>query len=260
MIEQKALETEVARLLDVLYRRRLDILGGIQLDRLLQKNPYLYRAMGISQAEEWVENLLQAFVSSSDETIFGNEFFEPLALWSAKAAEFPNDKRDVTVGGGAGYDVGIETESAYRAIAVKSGTNIFNAQSNSAQTTQFAALQSRLKKTGKQFLPIIGYGYGRRGSSRGATDKIAGQKFWHLLTGEQGFYLRVGSAIDVASAAHRAEYQDALDKKRNQLLREFMINFVDESGTIHWNAILEYNSGEVRPAPLKNAPEPPTSS
>lgn len=254
MIEQQALEAEVDRLLKVVYGKRFATLEKLTLSKLLSKNPYLYRGLGIVKAEEWVDEVLAAFISSSDETVFGNEFFEPLALWAAKAAEFPGDKREVTVGGGAGYDVGIETASAYRAVAIKSGKKIFNSQSSSAQGDQFLALQSRLKKTGKQFLPIIGYGYGRKTTRKESpTERLAGQKLWQLLTNEADFYLRIGQAIGKFAADHRQLYTEALDKKRNQLLRQFLVNFVDDSGTIQWDAILKYNSGEPRPARLKTA-------
>jgi len=46
---------------------------------LSKKNPYLFRAIGTEKASEIVEDILKAFISSSDEGMFGDAFFEPIA-------------------------------------------------------------------------------------------------------------------------------------------------------------------------------------
>ena len=126
MISDIALQQEVGRLLETLYQKRYGALAKLKLEKLLGKNPYLYRALGISDASEFINQLMVAFVSSSDETIFGNDFFEPLAIFAARHGDaVDHEKRTVSVGAGAGQDIAIETASAYLAIAVKSGTNIF---------------------------------------------------------------------------------------------------------------------------------------
>ena len=67
------------------------------------------RAIGIQKVSEIVTQILLAYMSSSDETIFGDAFFEPLVKFCS-----------------GGVDVAIETETVYKAISVKSGPNIFN--------------------------------------------------------------------------------------------------------------------------------------
>ena len=72
------LEALIRKSLDEFYRRRLQKLSTLKLgDTLRKKNPYLFRAMGIQNAAEIVEGILQAYMSSSDEGIFGDVFFEP---------------------------------------------------------------------------------------------------------------------------------------------------------------------------------------
>jgi Type II restriction endonuclease EcoO109I len=248
MIDEIALDAEVGRLLGKLYGRRFAALEGLKLTKLLNKNPYLYRAVGLNDPAKLIEQMLMAFISSSDETIFGNEFFEPLALWSARASTGNlGDKRTVTVGGGAGQDIAIETATTYLAISVKSGKNIFNSQSDKGQSSEFDALRARMKKLGKQFQPVIGYGYGRKSAKKASSvEKLAGQKFWELLTGEEDFYLRIVCSIGQFSGNHGADYTVVFDNKRTQLLREFMINFVNPDGTINWNEISRFNSSSER--------------
>ncbi|MBB5017811.1 hypothetical protein HNQ59_001081 [Chitinivorax tropicus] len=46
-------------------------------------------------------------------------------------------------------------------------------------------------------------------------------------------------------------YKDAYALKKSKLLRDFMLNFVAESGEIIWDAVVTFNSSEKRPKPLK---------
>ncbi|GAA0209766.1 PmeII family type II restriction endonuclease [Kangiella japonica] len=255
MINQIALDNEVKRLLDILYEKRFEKLNEIKLSRLLKKNPYLFRSVGIINCSDLIDAQLDAFLSSSDETIFGNDFFEPLALWTATNAEF-QDPRIVTVGSASGTDLSIETSDSYLAIAVKSGTNIFNSQSTKGQSTEFLELQSRLRKLKKEIRTIIGYGYGRNKASKKSTkEKYAGQAFWYLLSGEEDFYLRISDSIGKSAIEHRQEYLESYNKTKNRLLKHLMVNFVEDNGELNWHKIVEYNSSIEKPEKIKESNE-----
>ena len=255
MIDGHVLQNEVARLLTVLYEKRFGALGRLTLTKLLSKNPYLYRALGLTRPSDFIEQVLVAFVSSSDETIFGNDFLEPLAIFSAQQAALTGaGGATVTVGAGAGQDIAIETATHYMAISVKSGKNIFNAQSDKGQSAEFKAMRARLKKLGKTFKPVIGYGYGRkRANPASEVEKLAGQAFWHMLTGEQDYFLRISQAMGHIAGLHGAAYKAAFEKTYNALLKQFMGNFVADDGEIQWEKLVEFNSAVQRPASLKVA-------
>lgn len=258
MIDETKLDTKVGELLEVLYAKRFAKLEKLTLTKLINKNPYLYRAIGVDDPPGFIDQLLSAFVSSSDETIFGNDFLEPLAMWSAEQSDqHDGGTRSVTVGAGAGQDIAIETANAYLAISVKSGKNIFNSQSDKGQATEFDALQARLKKLNKQFRAIIGYGYGRK-QNKSATviEKLAGQVFWELLTGESDYYLRIARSIGKYAESHGEAYKKAYETKKLQLLRVFMLNFVTPDGQVLWDEIVTFNSAKNRPTRLVN-PKPP---
>lgn len=257
MIAAQKLDAKVAELLDVLYVRRIAQLQALTLTMLLNKNPYLFRAIGIVRPDHFLDGLLGARISSSDETIFGNEFFEPLALWAAEHADIPG--RKVSVGAGAGQDISIESATEYFAISVKSGKNIFNSQSDKGQKVEFDQLEARLKKLKKAFHKVVGFGYGRQAAPKVATPvmKKAGQDFWELLTGESDFYVRISDAISKPASIHKAAFDEILLKKHSELLRQFMIDFVDEDGTVLWQKVVEFNSSRARPARPRALPSVP---
>lgn len=68
---------------DPYYRRQQATLLGLTLTKsgglLKRKNPYLFRAKNIQTSGEFVKYALDAFLSSSEETMFGN-FLERLAI------------------------------------------------------------------------------------------------------------------------------------------------------------------------------------
>jgi hypothetical protein len=254
MISDSKLNKEVGRLLSILYEKRFGALDRLTLGKLLNKNPYLYRALGLSDASEFISQLLIAYVSSSDETIFGNDFIEPLAVFSAQNRDvLPGDVWQVSVGASAGQDIAIETANSYLAISVKSSKNILNSQSAKGQSGEFQSLQARLKKINKLFRPIIGFGYGRKASKKeNVIEKLAGQAFWETLTGEPDFYLRISNAMTSFARQHGALYKDAFESKHQQLLREFMIDYVSPKGVILWDKVVIFNSATEKPKkPIK---------
>jgi Type II restriction endonuclease EcoO109I len=149
------IEPLIRQSLDNFYQRRINKLSGLKLkDTLKKKNPYLFRAVGIQKASEIVERLLRDYMSSSDEGIFGDAFFEPIVkICSGGVAA-----------SGEGIDVVVETEAVYKPVAVKSGPNIFNASQAKRMNQEFMSLRSRMHKLHKKFDPLLGHGYGCKNS------------------------------------------------------------------------------------------------
>ncbi len=248
MIDSKDLEKKIGELLTNFYARRIQALGSLQLGKTLKrKNPYLYKAIGTVDATEIVEELLRAHISSSDETLFGNEFFEPLAKWVAKAA---NPSYNVAISHGEGIDITIETETVIMGVAVKSGTSVFNAQSKRKQALDFHALRRRLQKATQRFDPIVTYCYGRkqqRAKSTTEFQEMAGQATWELLTGESDFYLRVIHLMQERPAEHRPIFQAEFDKAKNRFARDLLLDFSTQDGSINWDKLARYNSSKEQP-------------
>lgn len=236
-----ALERIVSERLDDFYERRIQKLAKLKLDDTLKrKNPYLFRAIGMEDATEIVERLLSAFTSSSDEGIFGDAFFEPLASAVSGGKPSPSE----------GVDIAIHDDDKYLAIAVKSGPSVFNAQSKKRQNQDFQALYSRLQKLQKHFDALVGYGYGRKDSP--ANDKkifreLAGQAFWCELTGDEEFYLRILKVMATRPVEHKNAYQKEWTKAKNRFVREFSEKYCKENGEIDWEKILRMNSRRKKP-------------
>jgi hypothetical protein len=232
------LEAIVGNLLDDFYRRRIEKINTLSLrETLARKNPYLYKAIGIENASDIVTEILTAYMSSSDEGIFGDALFEPLAE---------------AIGGGhvaetEGVDVIVEEDNVYHAYAVKSGTSVFNADSRKKQAENFATLRSRVAKRKKAFDAVVGYGYGKKDTpiNKQGFREVAGQVFWEELTGDPDFYLKIIDAMGNKPQEHEAQYQVALKNAVERFTDEFKKEFCLEDGSIDWEKIVKYNSGKV---------------
>jgi len=220
------------------HKRRLERLNTLRLKQVLRrKNPYLFKAVGTQSAPEIVGSLLSAYISSSDEGIFGDAFFEPIAKAVSGGVVSPNE----------GVDIAIETKTKYLAIAVKSGPNQYNASQKKRQNDEFNALRSRLMKLKKQFDALLGHCYGQLSTepskSRIYRDR-SGQEFWYEITGDKNFYLKLIELMnDDVINTHKHDYKDAWEQAVNRYLREFTNDFCLESGAINWEKLVQFNSG-----------------
>ena len=225
----------VAESLTCFYDKLTQKLDTVDIYKVLKKkNIYLYRAKGVSSASEICESILSAFVSSSEETIFGNEFFEPLAIVLSGGQKAMTEGADITV----------DKNGAIFTIAVKSGTSVFNSDSRKRQEQNFASAQRRAQQARKAFVPVIGYGYGVKRLRAGSIyQELAGQDFWYWLTGDEDFYIRIidlmGTKPDEYADIFRGFYTRAL----NRMIRDFTVDFCDDRGDINWEKLIQYNSG-----------------
>ena len=117
-----------------------------------------------------------------------------------------------------------------------------------------------MKKLKKAFHKVVGFGYGRQATPKVATPvmKKAGQDFWELLTGEQDFYVRISDAISKPATIHKAAFDEMLLKKHSELLRQFMIDFVNRDGTVRWQKVVEFNSARARPGRSRTTQNTPS--
>ena len=233
------LERLIAKCLHDFYNRRIKRIQELKLREFLsKKNPYLFRAIGTEKASDIVEDVLRAFISSSDEGMFGDAFFEPIAKLASGGVVAPSE----------GVDVAIETKDRYTAIAVKSGTNWGNSSQLKKQNENFIALQSRLYKLHKQFDAVIGHGYGRKkGKPKGKIYRnISGQAFWAEITGDPDFYLKLIRLMKNEPQKHKQKYKKAWGAAVNRFTGEFIGDFCFPDGNIDWEKLVQFVSQEKR--------------
>ncbi len=120
--DEQAVIEAIAQALDTFYENLIRKIDDLNINKVMKrKNPYLYRAKAMQSASDIVDSVLTAFVSSSEETIFGNCFFEPIAIAASNGNKALAEGIDIMI-----QDKETNTISAF---AVKSGPSVFNADS-----------------------------------------------------------------------------------------------------------------------------------
>ena len=82
------------------HQRRIKSLEDLTLSKLLKKNPYLFKAKNITTASQLIEGLLEAFLSSSEEKLFGDFlplFMPPFGVNLADFLQLFGVKRERTI-------------------------------------------------------------------------------------------------------------------------------------------------------------------
>jgi hypothetical protein len=241
-MDTSALESLIERCLQDFYERRLKKLEELRLsDVLLRKNPYLFKALATEKASDIVEQILRAYIDASDETIFGDAFFEPVArmVSGGKASD------------AEGADIVIEGQKRVVAIALKSGPNIYNSSQKKRQSEEFAAVRNRLYKLQKQFDPILGHAYGRVKTeptgNRIYRDR-SGQAFWTEITGDPDFYLKIIRLMKDTPIKHKEKYTSTWNALVNRFTVEFARDFCFTNGHINWEKLVRFVSEDITPA------------
>jgi hypothetical protein len=238
--EQEVVQA-IASALDTFYNTLIEKIDGLDIVKIMKrKNPYLYRAKAMENASEIVENVLSAFVTSSEETIFGNCFFEPLAIAASGGNKALAEGIDIMVQNNANNTI--------YAVAVKSGPSVFNADSKKRQEQNFMAASKLAQQAKARYEAYIGYAYGRKkDSGRGKPkmyQELAGKKFWEELTGDADFYLKIIKFMGNLPEQYVDSYKESYNKASNRLVREFSNKFCKEDGSIDWEKLVEFNSGD----------------
>lgn len=224
------------------HQWRIDNLNNTRLHGLLKsKNPYLFRAKNLIAAPALIEALMNARLSSSEEGVFG-KFLEELAIFVAEQC-----------GGGQksgidGIDVELVRDGTRYLIAVKSGKNWGNSQSHRRQREDFRKAMQVIKqsKYAGEVQPVLGICYGNfKTKHKGDYLHIGGQSFWHLLSSDPTLYIDI-----VEPLGHEADkYDKAFEEQKaatfNRLIGEFIAQYCDASGTIDWNRLVEFVSGNI---------------
>lgn len=231
----------IADALESFYGSLIDKIDGLDIVKIMKrKNPYLYRAKAMENASEIVENVLGAFVTSSEETIFGNCFFEPLAIAASGGNKALAEGIDIMI-----HDI---KDNAIYAFAVKSGPSVFNADSKKRQEQNFMAAAKLAQQARARYEAYIGYAYGKKKESGRGKPKIyqelAGKKFWTELTGDDEFYLKIIKYMGNLPEKYVASYKESYNKAFNRLVREFSNKFCADDGSIDWEKLVEFNSGD----------------
>lgn len=222
------------------HERRDASLQTLKLTKVLkQKNPYLFKAKNINDAHDLVKLLLDAHLSSQEETIFGN-FLEKLAIFVCEKV-FRGRKSAAE-----GIDLEFTRDGVIYIVSVKSGPNWGNSSQIKRMMDNFRQAKRILRAGNNQLnvQAINGCCYGRTGRpDKGDYMKICGQEFWELISDDERIFVDIVEPLGYQAKERTEKFMVEYARVLNLFTREFMDNFCVD-GRIDWEKLIRFNSGK----------------
>jgi hypothetical protein len=221
------------------HQKRIDSLNKLKLKTVLKKkNPYLFKAKYLLTAEQIIKGLTDAFVSSNEETIFGD--------WLEGLAIFINSK--VYLGwksGITGIDLEFDKEGIRYILTIKSGPNWGNSSQISKMKADFKTAMRTLRTSNSklQIVAINGCCYGKDNRpDKGDYFKYCGQRFWEFISGDENLYIDLIEPLGHKAKERNDEFVKSYAQMINIFTKEFTNDFCKDSGEINWDKLVRFNS------------------
>ena len=233
--------------IELFHANKLKKLKGLKLKALLKKkNPYLFKAKDLDVASDLVKSVLDAYLSSQEEGIFGN-FLEGLAIF-INCKIFGGRKSSAE-----GIDLEFTKENIRYIVSIKSGPNWGNSSQISKMKDYFIRSQKILKQghKGIHVQPVNGCCYGRDNKpDKGEYYKYCGQKFWTFISDNEHLYKEIIEPLGYEAKQRNDEFMKNYAKVVNQFTSSFMESFC-VNGVIQWEELVRFNSSEQPPKELE---------
>ena len=222
---------------------RLESLKIFKLnDVLIRKNPYMFEVKNVLLTQDFVKTLLDAYLSSQEETILGN-FLEGLAIFINEKAY--NGWKSST----QGIDLEFDKDNIRYIIAIKSGPNWGNSSQVRKMRDDFRKAKQTIRTSNSNLhvVAVNGCCYGRNSKpDKGDYYKYCGQKFWEFISGNSDLYLKIIKPLGYSAREKNDEFKEKYAEIVNKFTLEFSDKFVID-GKINWVALVQFNSAETKP-------------
>jgi hypothetical protein len=227
--------------ISVFHEKRLAKIATLKLKEVLQKkNPYLFKAKYFQTADEIIKELLNAYISSSEETMFGD--------WLEGLAIFINQKvYSGRKSGIKGIDLEFDKEGIRYIVSIKSGPNWGNSSQIKKMESDFTTAKKTLRTSNSQMqiICVNGCCYGKDNNpDKGSYYKYCGQAFWEFIGGNENIYTDIIEPLGHKARERSESYMENYSQLINRFTKEFIALFCDDDGKIDWNKLVKFNSGK----------------
>lgn len=204
----------------IFHQKRIQSLDGLKLSQVLKrKNPYLFKVKYMLTAEQIVKGLVDAHISSNEETVFG-DWLEGLAIF-INSRVYDGRKSGIT-----GIDLEFDRDEARNIVTIKSGPNWGNSSQIAKMISDFRTAKKTLRTSNSQLniVAVNGCCYGRDSKpDKGDYFKYCGQLFWEFISGNSELYREI-----IEPLGHKAkEKNDDFVKSYSQMINKFTKEFAN---------------------------------
>jgi hypothetical protein len=200
----------------------------------------LFKAKHILTSQDIIKSLPDAFISSSEEGIFG-DWLEGLSIFINQNV-YGGWKSGIT-----GIDLEFDKDGIRYIVTIKSGPNWGNSSQVKKMKNDFVTAKKTLRTSisGLVVMPFNGCCYGKDATpDKGDYFKYCGQRFWEFVSGDKDLYIEIIEPLGHKAKEKNEEFQKSYSKMINKFTKEFSNEFCMDSGEIDWEKLVRFNSSE----------------
>ncbi len=221
------------------HQKRIQSLDTLKLSQVLKrKNPYLFKAKYVLTAEQIIRGIVDAHISSNEETIFG-DWLEGLAIFINQKV-YNGKKSGIT-----GIDLEFDNGGIRYIITIKSGPNWGNSSQIAKMISDFKTAKKALRTSNSKLniTAVNGCCYGKDNKSdKGDYYKYCGQKFWEFISGDKELYTEIIEPLGHKAKEKNDDFMKSYSQMINKFTKEFANEYCDNKGDIDWKKLVKFNS------------------
>lgn len=214
---------------------------------LRRKNPYLFKAKFVLTAEQIIRGIVDAHISSNEETIFG-DWLEGLAIF-INGKVYGGYKSGIT-----GLDLEFDNNNIRHIVTIKSGPNWGNSSQIAKMVADFKTAKKALRTSNSQLniVAINGCCYGRDNQpDKGDYFKYCGQRFWEFISGNTNLFTEIIEPLGHIAKDKNDEFVKSYSQMINKFTKQFANEFCNDYGDIEWGKLVQFNSATNEPKTKK---------
>jgi hypothetical protein len=226
--------------ISIFHEKRIKSLDNLKLDKILKrKNPYLFKAKHTTTSEQIVRGIVDAHISSNEETIFGD--------WLEGLAIFINGKEyDGRKSGIPNIDLEFDKDNVRYIITIKSGPNWGNSSQIAKMISDFKIAKKTLRTSNSKLniTAINGCCYGiDNNPDKGDYFKYCGQEFWSFISDNENLYIDIIEPLGNRARERNEDFQKSYYQMINKFTKQFSNAYCTDNGEIDWEKLVKFNSG-----------------
>ncbi len=223
------------------HKKTLHKLKNLKLNDILKrKNPYLFRIKNLNTSHDLVKSILDAYLSSQEEAIFGS-FLEEIAIFICQKTY------NGTKSSAEGIDLEFTNNGVKYIVSIKSGPNWGNSSQISKMKDHFRKAKKILGTNTSNRIPVVainGCCYGKDNQpEKEEYQKLCGEKFWTIISGDEHLYSEIIEKLGCKAEERNLKFNSEYDNVLNKFTMEFAAKYCKEDNSIDWGKLLEFNSG-----------------
>lgn len=230
--------------IEIFHQKRIQSLDELKLSKVLKnKNPYLFKTKSVFTAEQIIRGIVDAHISSNEETIFG-DWLEGLAIF-INGKVYGGYKSGIT-----GIDLEFDNDGIRNIVTIKSGPKWANGSQKAKMLSDFKTAKKTLRTSNSQLnvVAVNGCCYGRDNRpDKGDYFKYCGQRFWEFISGDTELYTEIIEPLGHKAKEKNDDFMKSYSQMINKFTREFANDFCSNNGAIDWEKLVRFNSATNNP-------------